>query len=201
MSGKRSTDLLYGGTDVVDFADVKGVVEAIAALFHLGEISFRGEHIPPYMDENGSASVFCRSMRLGALGPVHSAVLEAFDIKQRVFIFEMDFDRLFELRRPQPLFKSLPRFPSVVRDMALVVDENLPAREPWDFVWLQQIPLLEQVEIFDIYRNPQLGAGKKSLGYRLTYRANDRNLTDEEVNDLHGEIVAKVLKTFSAELR
>jgi phenylalanyl-tRNA synthetase beta chain len=57
------------------------------------------------------------------------------------------------------------------------------------------------VEIFDIYRNPQLGAGKKSLGYRLTYRANDRNLTDEEVNDLHGEIVAKVLKTFSAELR
>jgi phenylalanyl-tRNA synthetase beta chain len=68
-------------------------------------------------------------------------------------------------------------------------------------VWRQQIPLLEQVQIFDIYRNPQLGGGKKSLGYRLTYRANDRNLTDEEVNRLHAELVASVLKTFNAELR
>ncbi len=201
MSGKRSTDLLYGGPGVVDYSDVKGVVEEIAALFNLSEITFRSEAIPPYLDEKRSASVFSQSMRLGALGPVHSVVLEAFDIKQGVFLFELDFDRLFELRRPQPLFRSLPRFPSVIRDMALVVDENLPAREPWDFVWQQQIPLLEQVEIFDIYRNPQLGTGKKSLGYRLTYRANDRNLTDEEVNDLHGELVAKVLKTFSAELR
>jgi phenylalanyl-tRNA synthetase beta chain len=201
MSGRRNTDLLYGGEALVDYSDVKGVVEEILALFHLSEISFRSESVPTYLDETGSASVFSRSMRLGALGPVHSAVLEAFDIKQGVFLFELEFDRLFELRRPQPLFRSLPRFPSVVRDMALVVDESLPVQEVWDFLWRQEIPLLEQVEIFDIYRNPQLGAGKKSLGYRLTYRAGDRNLTDEEVNDLHGELVARVLKTFSAELR
>ncbi len=201
MSGKRNADLLYGGTDVVDYSDVKGVVEEILDRFHLSEIGFRTEDIPSYLDENGSASVFCGSFRLGALGPVRSTVLEAFGIKQRIFLFELDFDRVFELRRPQPLFKSLPRFPSVIRDMALVVDESLPAQEPWDFVWRQQIPLLEQVEIFDIYRNPQLGGGKKSLGYRLTYRANDRNLTDEEVNRLHGELVASVLKTFNAELR
>lgn len=201
MSGLRQPDILHGGSSPVDYSDVKGMVEAILESFHLDEVAFAAREIPSYLAPNGSASVYVRTSRVGALGPIHAAVQEAFDLKQQVLLFELDFDLIFELRMPQPLFKSLPRYPSVVRDMALVVDESLPAQEPLDFVWRQQPAFLEQVEIFDIYRNPQLGSGKKSLGYRLTYRANDRNLTDEEVNELHGALVTRVLKTFNADLR
>lgn len=201
MSGLRHPDVLYGGSESVDYSDVKGAVETVLSLFHLEGFRFADGEIPAYLDGAGSASVYVEGTRIGALGPLHAEVQEAFDLKQRVFLFELDFDRLFELRRPQPPFKALPRYPSVVRDMALVVDERVPVQEPLDFVWRQQPPFLEQVEVFDIYRNPQLGVGRKSLGYRLTYRAADRNLTDEEVNELHGGLVAKVLKEFHAELR
>lgn len=201
MSGRRSPDALYGGPSLVDYSDVKGMVEEVLRLFHIGESRFVHRELPPYLDPRVSSSVFVRDFRLGALGSLHPDVQEAFDLKQRIFLCELDFDQLYDLRQPHPLFKSLPRYPSVIRDMALVVDEDLPVREPWDFVWNQQVPLLERLEIFDIYRSPQLGVGKKSIGYRLTYRANDRNLTDEEVNEVHAELVAKVLKAFDAVLR
>jgi phenylalanyl-tRNA synthetase beta chain len=201
MSGMRQPDVLHGEAGVVDYTDVKGTVEAVLAMFHLEGITFAPAEIPPYFDHAGSASVYSGASRLGALGSLHSEVQEAFDVKQKVFLFELDFDRIFEMRCPQPLFKPLPRYPSVIRDMALVVEESLPVQEPLDYLQQRRISLLESIDVFDIYRHPQLGAGMKSLGYRLTYRAADRNLTDEEVNEVHGELVAKVLKTFKAELR
>ena len=201
MTGLRQPDVLYGGSDLVDYSDVKGVVEAVLDLFHLEDVRFSALEIPAYLDGKGSASVYVQDERVGVLGPVHPKVQEAFDLKQQVFLFELDFDRIFELRRPQPHFRPLPRFPAVVRDMALVVDERVPVQEPMDFLWRQQVPFLQQVDVFDIYRSAQLGPGKKSLGYRLTYRAADRSLTDEEVNELHGALVAKVLRQFQAELR
>jgi phenylalanyl-tRNA synthetase beta chain len=201
MSGRRSPDSLYGGPQLVDYSDVKGIVEEIFCRFRLGDVRFSNEAVPPYLDRRSSATLWSRDIHIGALGLVHPDVHEAFDLKQKVFLVELDFDRLYELRQAHPLFKPLPRFPSVVRDMALVVDENLRVQEPWDFIHNQQLPLLEETEIFDVYRNPQLGTGKKSVGYRLTYRASDRNLTDEEVNELHGQLVARVLSEFNAVLR
>jgi phenylalanyl-tRNA synthetase beta chain len=85
--------------------------------------------------------------------------------------------------------------------MALVVEENLEVQEPFGFILAEGEALLEKLELFDIYRNPQLGAGKKSIGYRLVYRAADRSLTDEEVNAVHDRLVEKVLNTFHATLR
>jgi len=116
-------------------------------------------------------------------------------------VFDLDFDRLYSLLGPPSRFRALPKFPSVARDMALVVDEELPAREVRDFILERQEPFMEQVEIFDIYRHPQMGPDKKSLGYRVVYRAADRSLTDEEVNTIHTRLVEKVLHQFHATLR
>jgi len=85
--------------------------------------------------------------------------------------------------------------------MALVVDESVSVQSLLDFIWQLQEPMLEQIEVFDIYRNPQLSAGKKSLGYRLVYRSNDRSLTDPEVNEIYGRLVERVLDQFHAILR
>jgi len=201
MAGKRSPQLLFGGEDEVDYTDVKGILEDVLDLFYLERLEFRAEDLPSYLDPVRAASVYCGRKRIGAVGKLHIEVEEAFDLKRPVYLFEMDFDQVYELRHSHPLFRSLPKFPSVARDMALIVDESVPVQEPLDFILERHEPLLERVEVFDIYRSKQLGEGKKSVGYRLVYRAADRNLTDEEINDIHGGLVTTVLNAFNAVLR
>lgn len=201
MGGRRNPHPLYGGEDEVDFRDVKGAVEAVLGTFNLKEARYAAEELPPYLDPRCGASVYCDGRRAGCLGRLHPKVEEAFDFKRPIYIFELDFEKVHSLRRAHSMFRPLPKFPAVSRDMAIVVEESMPAQEPLDFVLRQGEALLEKVEIFDIYRSPQLGSGRKSLGYRLVYRAADRSLTDEEVNGVHGGLVAKVLEAFGATLR
>ncbi len=138
---------------------------------------------------------------VGELGRVNAGVLEAFDIKRPLFAFRLDFERLFALKGPVPVYRGLPKFPPVARDMALIADEEMPVEEPFEFIRSLNEPLMESVEIFDIFRSDQLGADKKSIGYRITYRAADRSLTDEEVNALHVEVIGKVTARFAVSLR
>jgi phenylalanyl-tRNA synthetase beta chain len=200
LAGKRVPQDLYSGDDL-DFTDVKGAVEAIFRFMRIEDARFRAQLLPPWLDPNASASVFAGGERVGELGRVHSQVREAFDLKRPVFAFRLDFDRLFALRGPTPVYRGLPKFPPVERDMALVADGKLPVEEPFDFIRSLNEPLVESVEIFDIFRSDQLGADKKSIGYRLTYRAPDRSLTDEEVNALHAELIKKVMARFAVSLR
>lgn len=201
MAGRRDTHTLYGGEISVDYSDVKGAVEFVFEAFNTPEVTFVPEGLPPYIDPLYGAVALCDGAPLGVLGRLHAEVAAAFDFKKPVFIFELDFDRLFALRRPRPLFRSLPKFPPVVRDIAVIADEALAVTVPLEFIRAQRIALLEEIEVFDIYRSPQIGEGRKSLGYRLVYRAADRSLTDEEVNELHGGLTARVIEEFKVALR
>jgi phenylalanyl-tRNA synthetase beta chain len=200
MAGKQVPQVLYSDDDV-DYRDAKGVVEAVCSFLRIDDVRFRAELIPPWLDPWASASVFAKGERVGELGRVHTEVLDAYDLKRPVFAFRLNFDRLFALEGPTPVYKGLPKFPPVPRDIALIADEKLPVEEPLDFIRSLNEPLLESVEIFDIFRSDQIGAGKKSIGYRLTYRAPDRSLTDEEVNVLHGELIKMVTARFGISLR
>jgi phenylalanyl-tRNA synthetase beta chain len=170
IAGKRIPQALYGDADV-DYTDVKGVVEALCGFLRIDDVGFRTQSFPPWLDPCASASIFAKGERIGELGRVHSEVLEAYDLKRPIFAFRLDFDRLFALKGPVPVYKVLPKFPPVPRDIALIADEKMPVEEPFDFICSLNEPLLESVEIFDIFRSDQLGTGKKSIGYRLTYRA------------------------------
>jgi phenylalanyl-tRNA synthetase beta chain len=200
LAGKRVPQGLYSCGDL-DFTDVKGVVEAVFRFMRIDDVRFLAESLPPWLDSGASACVFARGERVGELGRVHSRVLEAFDFKRPVFAFRLDFDKLFALMGPLPVYRGLPKFPPVARDMALIADGKIPVQEPFDFIRSLNEPLLESVEIFDIFKSDQLGADKKSIGYRLTYRASDRSLTDEEVNVLHAGLVGKVTAKFEVSLR
>jgi phenylalanyl-tRNA synthetase beta chain len=200
LAGKRVPQGLYSGDDL-DFTDVKGVVEAIFKFMRIDDVRFRAQSLPPWLDPNMSACVFAGGDLVGELGRVHPGVLEAFDLKRPLFAFRIDFERLFALKGPVPVYKGLPKFPPVERDMALIADEEMPVEGPFDFIRSLNEPLMESVEIFDIFRSDQLGADKKSVGYRITYRAPDRSLTDEEVNALHVELIGKVTARFAVSLR
>ncbi|MCE5334712.1 MAG: phenylalanine--tRNA ligase subunit beta [Desulfobacteraceae bacterium] len=201
LAGKRTPQSLYGSGEDVDFADAKGIVEAVLRFFLIEGARFRADALPPWLDPYGSASLYVGDKHMGELGGIHPEVQESFDLKRPVFLFRLDFDGLFALRGGVPVYKSLPKFPPVARDMALAAEERLAVEEPLDFIHALNEPLLEGVEVFDIFRSEQLGAGKKSIGYRLTYRASDRSLTDEEVNEIHGKLVEKVMAKFGVSLR
>ncbi|MBP8645736.1 MAG: phenylalanine--tRNA ligase subunit beta [Syntrophobacteraceae bacterium] len=201
MAGKRVPHLLYGGPELVDFTDAKGVVEELLDLFRCEDIRYTSQDPAPFLDPYQSATILCGDRCVGSLGRLHGEVQDAFELRNPVFVFDLDFELLFSHRGPPTRFRPLPKFPSVARDMAVVVDEELPAKTIRDFILLQREPLMERVEIFDIYRHPRMGTDRKSLGFRVVYRAQDRSLTDDEVNEIHAEIVRKVLDEFNATLR
>lgn len=201
MAGRRIPQPLHGKDEDVDYAEVKGVVESILNFLRIDGSRFRAEDIPPWLDQYASASIFVGGERVGELGAIHPEVAESFDLKRTVYLFRLNFERIFARKGPEPFFASLPKFPAVARDMALIAAEKLPVEEPLDFILNLKEPLLERVVIFDIFRSEQLGADKKSVGYRLTYRAPDRSLTDEEVNSIHEKLVKRMVDRFGVSLR
>jgi len=97
--------------------------------------------------------------------------------------------------------RPLPRFPSVERDLAVVVDGTFPAQRIVSWIKELNHSLIEDVQVFDEYRGSPIPEGKKSLAYTISYRAEDRTLTDAEVNQLHHELAARIGDVFRAKLR
>ncbi|HEY1372864.1 MAG TPA: phenylalanine--tRNA ligase subunit beta, partial [Candidatus Binatia bacterium] len=119
----------------------------------------------------------------------------------RCLTFELDFGKLLQYLSPELAVRSLPRFPSVERDLAMVVDDAFPAQRIIDWVKDQRNALIEKVEVFDQYRGASIPEGKKSLAFSISYRAQDRTLTDSEVQTVHQELVARLGEVFGAQLR
>ena len=140
------------------------------------------------------------STQLAALGEIHPDVAAAFDINRRVYVAEVDLDALMPLEKDFYGVKPLPKFPAVTRDIAVVVDETAGAGTMMDAIRRAAAKTLEDVKLFDIYRGDKLGAGKKSVAYSMSFRAPDRTLTDDEIQNTMDKIL-KALKDFGAELR
>ena len=183
----------------VDFFDVKGVVETLARALGV-EVVCTPASIPSFVDgrtavvtlapEHASPS---KAAALGVLGQISPAVLEArgFPPKDPLFGFEIDLDGL-EKHGPRHDLRAapLPRFPSVVRDMSLLVDDALPAATVRGTIRSAAPATLERIAEFDRYRGKGVPEGHVSLSLRLTFRSPDRTLTDGEVDDAMREIVA-----------
>jgi phenylalanyl-tRNA synthetase beta chain len=118
-----------------------------------------------------------------------------------VFFAELSLDRLEALPARQVMHRPLPRFPAVQRDLAVVLPAAVPAAEVERAIRAIPNPHLKRVTLFDLYTGEQVGAGRKSLAYALLYQADDRTLTDTEVNAMHGEVVARLRQALGAEVR
>ncbi len=199
MVGSQSADLLYDRENSVDFYDIKGVLEGLFDALKLHP-KFLPEAYPPYLDDTEAASVEIDGKTVGSVGLLRADVAEEFGIKVPVYVFELSIDLLYEISSVTPQFKPLPRFPFVTRDLAVVLQKDVPAQAIIDSLLDAGEPLLESVAVFDVYEGKKLGPNERSIGYRLTYRAPDRNLTDEEVNKVHMRLVKRILKRFNARL-
>ena len=139
------------------------------------------------------------AVKTGIFGEVHPAVAVNFEINEPVYLFEIDLKTLSELMTGQKTYTPLPKFPAVVRDLALVVDIEVPHQKILDI--FSGFSMISKVEIFDIYSGEQVPAGKKSMAYRLTFQNPARTLKEEEINGVMKGILNKLKNGVGAVLR
>jgi len=197
LTGPRFEESWHGGGEMVDFFDAKGVVDGL--LSRLGvEASFE-----PGEDESlhpsKQAAIAIDNNILGVIGELHPKVAEAFELSGKVYLFEINLTALLPFTLGHKLFQPIPRFPAIVRDIALVIDSGVAHRQVQDII--TGFPLVSQVALFDVYAGGQLPPGKKSLGYRITFQSPTHTLTDEEVNKVQQQILSKLSAQFGATLR
>ena len=98
-------------------------------------------------------------------------------------------------------FRLLPKFPAVYRDLSLVVENDLETDKVTETIWAFHEPYIDEVRFFDLYQGAPIPEGKKGVSYRIRYQAEDRTLTDEEVNQYHDRVISRLKEIFQVELR
>ena len=184
-----------------DFFTLKGVVEALLAGLHFTEVTF-DPMSDPLWAPGRAARVAIQGVAVGGLGEAHPRVRAAYDLAVApVCLAELDLDRLLARIPGSYPVRPVPRFPPVLEDIALVVDEAIPAADLHAAIRAAGGPLLAEVRLFDVYRGEQLPSGKKSLAFSLAFQAADRTLTDAEVEAEKRRILDAVFRGLGALLR
>jgi phenylalanyl-tRNA synthetase beta chain len=127
---------------------------------------------------------------VGVIGQVHPRLAAAFEVESDAYLFEVALDKLLPFVGGHHRYEPVSRFPPVVQDIALTVDEGVPAARIQSII--ERAPLVRQVRLFDVYTGEQVGAGKKSLAFSITYQSPDHTLTDEEVARAQRGIVERL---------
>lgn len=188
---------MYGN---IDFFDLKGVVENLLDLCGIKKYEFQGIDYPTFHPGRMSQVIY-KGETLGILGEIHPDVAENFDIFQRVYIGEFNLELLNQFSNLEKAYQELPKYPSVTRDIALLLKEEIPAREVEKIIERQKSDIIESYSLFDVYQGKQIPEGYKSLAYSIVYRKQNGTLTDEEVNKVHNKIIKGLQEDLDAQLR
>ncbi|MDI6795823.1 MAG: phenylalanine--tRNA ligase subunit beta [Desulfatibacillaceae bacterium] len=202
LSGEQKPVSWHEKAAPIDFYDMKGAVQALFESLKIKDVAF-ARPAPGQADTllpGHCAAMLCQNKLLGILGQIRPEVCANFDLKQKAFLLEMDVEALRSITPDAVAFAPPPRFPAVLRDITLILNKSVPAEEILEKVRQMKHPWVESVWVFDVYEGKPIEKGKKSLSLRITYRADDRTLTDGEVNALHDNIGKTLLNAFGAKL-
>ena len=182
-----------------DFFDIKGAIEALAEAFGL-KLSFeRGEK--PFLHPGITAVVKLGEKEVGWLGELHPAIAAELALEKRVCLAELDYAAMERKFARDIVYKPVPKFPAAVRDLAVVVGEDVTCAQMTECI-LRSCKAAKKAELFDVFRGPRLGVGKKSMAFHITFvPEGDKPLTPENVDAFFKKIVAALGKNCNAELR
>jgi phenylalanyl-tRNA synthetase beta chain len=197
MGGLRFAKSWQNNDQKLDFFDAKGIVEGLLLGMGLKPKFEKGQEVS--LHPNNQADIYLEGKKIGVVGEIHPKVLFAFEINEPVFILEMDLKSMVSFTSVEKVYKSVPKYPSIVRDMALIINIQVPHQDLLKTI--QSFNRVEQVEIFDVYSGGQVPSDKKSLAYRISYRSPDHTLKDEEVILIHQKILDRLNSEFGAVLR
>jgi phenylalanyl-tRNA synthetase beta chain len=202
LTGPRDLLTWHGGNvEQMDFYDLKGIIDALLGGLGLDKARYEtAEH--PSFHPGKSARVLLGETQVGLLGELHPKVHERYDLPETPLVaaildIEIVLAAVKDMRSVQPV----PIFPPVLEDLAVVVDENVPAELVEEVIRKAGGHLLVGVTLFDLYRGEQVDKGKKSLAYSLVYQAPERTLTDEEIANIRAKVIKKLGSELKAKLR
>ena len=185
----------------MDFYDAKGAVEAVLQALRITGVRYVALEAAAYHPRACAAVVLADGAPVGRVGELHPRVTKALGLPEGVYAFELDTEPLYAAAALVPAYHALPRFPAVLRDLAVVVPLELRNDEVRQVILEVGGPLVEDAAIFDVYTGKPIPEGRKNVAYAIRYRAAERTLTDAEVTEAHQRIVAEVNQRLGAALR
>jgi phenylalanyl-tRNA synthetase beta chain len=198
LTGQRALPFWSGNERDAKFDayDLKGVLEEFFDQFGLRGTTFarRAESTSLFLE---SATIQLGKQTLGEFGLLLPALAKKYDLRDAVLLAELNLDLLLARRNPAKSFKPLPQFPSIRRDVAMIVSEATTHDAVLQVVKQTKPANLEAVELFDVFRGKNVPEGQKSLAYAFTYRSPEKTLTDAEVNAAH----TKIVEAFKTQLK
>ena len=200
MSGRRNELNWNEQRDAIDFYDVKGVVEGLVTRLQLKDCKF----VPgrsPYLHPGKSCELEVNGVAIGCFGELHPAVHASYGIGQSVYVFELEIEPLVESVKYVPQYRQLPKFPGTFRDIAVVVPDEVIMSDLMEVIEKNAGSLLQKAQAFDVYTGKQVAEGFKSIAFNLTFQAQDRTLTDEEIDKVIKHVIDSVSAAFAARLR
>lgn len=204
MTGARDEHSWHSKQKDCDFFDIKGAVEGLLKGLGINDVLFsradRDKY--PYFKKGHGAVIGKDDYIVGSLGEINSGVLKNFGLKQRAFIFEFHMEHLLAMIPQSITAAALPKFPSLSRDITIIVDRKIEAGSVCSEITglMKGNSLIEDVFLFDVYEGSPLLKGKKSLSFRIVYRSCEKTLTEKMVKGLHNHISKLIVEKFKADL-
>ena len=183
-----------------DFYDLKGIIEGV--LSRLGiTVSLRPESGIPTFHPGRTAVMYVNDDCIGIYGEASPKTLDNYNLGNRVYLAELDVDKLLQYKDTARKYEALPKYPSMVRDIAVTVKDDILAGSMIEAVEAISPYLIENVELFDVYKGEHIEEGYKSCAFSVTYRNREHTLKEKEVENVHNKILNMLEKKFDAKLR
>jgi phenylalanyl-tRNA synthetase beta chain len=189
---------IYGG---VDYLDLKGVVENVFEVLGINNVLYERETGNVSYHPGKTAVAKLKNKKIATLGEIHPDVNLNYGVDTACYIAEIDLDVLIEEAVIDRRYKALPKFPAVNRDMALLLDDGILVQQIEDVIKKHGGNIVESYKLFDVYKGKQIPEGKKSVAYSITYRSENKTLTDKDVEKVHNKILSTLEYTLGAKLR
>jgi phenylalanyl-tRNA synthetase beta chain len=184
-----------------DISDLKGILEEFLEQFGLRGVTYSRHTGPTDLFIESASIALGGKLALGEMGQVSPLLAKRYDLHDAVFLAELNLDQLLARRSRSKSFKSLPQFPGIRRDIAMLVPEATTHDAVLGAVKQAKPQNLEGVDLFDVFRGKNVPTGQKSMAYAFTYRSAEKTLTDAEVNVAHEKIVEQFRKSLQATVR
>lgn len=201
ITGNRSEQAWYSKKVPVDFFDLKGFVEGLLSGLFIKDARFsRIEDQCPYFEAGHGAVITVGNKVLGNLGKIDSRVLKNYGLKQDAYVFDLSVDAILEVMPKEIQAAALPKFPSISRDMTLVVRDDCEVGQILDFIaeFSKKQALIEKCYLFDVFSGQPLEDGTKSFSFRVVYRSAAKTLTEKNIQKVHTQLSGRMVDKFSA---
>jgi phenylalanyl-tRNA synthetase beta chain len=199
MSGELLSQA-WRGSRQIDFFDLKGVIEAVTGSFNVTGFTIERASVE-YLHPGQSAVLQRDGEVIARFGRLHPRIASLYKFRQPVFVGEIEFGSLLELATESSVYKALPRFPGVSRDISALVPDQYSWAEIEKAIRDLGIREIVSVTIFDMFKGKEMPEGLRSLAFRTAYRSDERTLTDEEVAAMHERVRELLEQRFAAQLR